>query len=52
MKGKLKIMHCLTNDMVMDFHAKPLQGQKFVEFRNMIVNFDDDLKDKFGQLQQ
>ena len=50
--GKLKIVHCPTNDMVADFHAKPLHGQKFVRFRNMIMNFDDDLKDKFGHLQQ
>ena len=45
-------MHCPTNGMVADFHTKLLQGQKFVKFRNVIMNFDDDLKDKFGHLQQ
>ena len=51
-KSKLNVVCCPTDDVVVDFHAKPLQGHKFVKFRNMIMNFDDKLKDKFEHLQQ
>jgi hypothetical protein len=36
-KGNLSIEYCPTDDMVGDFHTKPLQGEKFCKFRNEIL---------------
>ena len=36
-KGNLSIKYCRTDDMVGDFHTKPLQGKKFRKFRNEIL---------------
>jgi hypothetical protein len=36
-KGNLQIKYCPTNDMVGDFHTKPLQGEKFRRFRDEIL---------------
>jgi hypothetical protein len=37
-KGNLSIEYCLTgDDMVGDFHTKPLQGEKFCKFQNEIL---------------
>ena len=36
-KGELEILHCPTDDMVGDFFTKPLQGAKFLAFRNLIL---------------
>jgi hypothetical protein len=36
-KGNVTIVYCPTDDMVGDFHAKPLQGEKFWKFRNAII---------------
>ena len=36
-KGNLTIEYCPTDDMVGDFHTKPLQGEKFRKFRNEIL---------------
>jgi hypothetical protein len=36
-KGEIKIQHCPTDDMIADFFTKPLQGNKFQKFRNMIM---------------
>jgi hypothetical protein len=34
-KGNVTIVYRPTNDMVGDFHTKPLQGEKFRKFRNV-----------------
>jgi hypothetical protein len=39
-KGNVTIVHCPTDDMVGDFHMKPLQGEKFRKFRNAILGCD------------
>ena len=36
-QGRLTIQHCPTLDMPADFMTKPLQGSKFLEFRNLIL---------------
>ena len=36
-KKDLKIEHCPTDLMVGDFFTKPLQGAKFLYFRNLIL---------------
>ena len=36
-KGNVQIEHCPATTMVGDFLTKPLQGHKFLEFRNMIL---------------
>jgi hypothetical protein len=39
-KGNVTIVYCPTDDMVGDFHTKPLQGEKFPKFRNAILGCD------------
>ena len=36
-KGNLKIRYCPTDEMWGDFHSKPLQGEKFRDFRTKIL---------------
>ena len=36
--GELTIEYCPTDEMVADFFTKPLQGQKFMDFRKLIMN--------------
>ena len=36
-KGNVMIEYCPTDDMVGDFHTKPLQGEKFHKFRDTIL---------------
>jgi len=36
-KGNVMIYHCPTDDMIADFMTKPLQGKKFLHFRNLIL---------------
>ena len=36
-KGNVTIEYCPTDDMVGDFHTKPLQGEKFRKFQNEIL---------------
>jgi len=36
-KGNLSIHYCNTHDMVADFMTKPLQGEKFIKFKNAIM---------------
>ena len=36
-KGNLKIAYCPTGEMIADFQSKPLQGVKFVKFKNDIM---------------
>ena len=37
----MEVVFCGTNDMVADYLTKPLQGEKFRGFRNMILGLDD-----------
>lgn len=37
---EVSIDYCPTDAMVADFFTKPLQGAKFIEFRNFILNLD------------
>ena len=36
-KGELKVIYCPTDEMIADYHTKPLQGEKFYKFRKMIL---------------
>jgi hypothetical protein len=36
-KGNVSIEYCPTDDMIRDFHTKPLQGEKFRKFRTEIL---------------
>jgi hypothetical protein len=36
-KGNVEIEYCPMNEMLGDYHTKPLQGSKFCEFRNAIM---------------
>jgi hypothetical protein len=40
-KGNLVIEHCPTDAMIGDFYTKPLQGQKFRDFRDDIQGEQD-----------
>ena len=35
--NELDVKHCLIDDMIGDFHTKPLQGRKFLRFKNIIM---------------
>ena len=35
-------MYCPTEDMVADYSTKPLQGSKFIEFRNIIQGITEE----------
>ena len=39
--GEVSIQHCPTDDMVGDYFTKPLQGSKFVRFRNLIMVYEE-----------
>lgn len=48
-KGEMQVVYCPTDDMVGDFFTKPLQGSKFVKFRNIILGLnDDEIKEGVG----
>jgi hypothetical protein len=36
-KEEISVVYCPTKDMIGDYFTKPLQGQQFVQFRNMIM---------------
>ena len=36
-KGELEVKFCLTDDMIVDFYMKPLQGAKFRKFQRIIM---------------
>ena len=36
-KNLVNIKHCPTEDMVADYFTKPLQGGKFIKFRDTIL---------------
>ena len=38
--GDLKVKYCSTEDMIADYMSKPLQGKKFIKFRNLIMNIE------------
>ena len=40
-KGELKIEYCTTDYMVADFFTKPLQGNKILQFRKLIMNLKE-----------
>ena len=40
-RGNVTIEYCHTNDMWGNFMSKPLQGKKFIEFRNAIQGEQD-----------
>lgn len=42
-RKELKILFCPTDEMTADFNTKPLQGSKFVQFRNQLqgISIDD-----------
>ena len=42
-RGRMRIEHCPTGDMVADFFTKPLQGAAFKKMLKTIMNIDDDL---------
>jgi hypothetical protein len=42
-QGKVPIEHCGTDDMLGDFFTKPVQGAKFIKFRNLIMNVSCDV---------
>ena len=35
--NEMQIVYCPTEDMIGDFYTKPLQGEKFVRFRKLIL---------------
>ena len=35
--GEMQIVYCPTEDMLGDFFTKPLQGEKFIQFCNLIL---------------
>ena len=37
-KGEIEIQHTSTHEMIADYFTKPLQGAKFLKFRNIIMN--------------
>ena len=36
-RSDVEIVHCPTDSMVGDFFTKPLQGSKFLNFRNLVL---------------
>jgi hypothetical protein len=39
--GELNVKHCGTDDMIADYFTKPLQGNKFRKFRDLIMGVTD-----------
>ena len=46
---ELKLIYCPTDKMIADFSTKPLQGTKFVEFRNQIQGICADDFEKYKE---
>ena len=38
--GELKIVYMPTDDMIADILTKPLQGDKFIALRRLLLNWD------------
>jgi hypothetical protein len=47
-RDEVKIEYCSTDDMIADYHTKPLTGWKFKFFRDLIMN----LSGKHHRVQQ
>ena len=45
-KKNLTIEYCPTDNMWGDFMTKPLQGEKFIKFRNLIMGITDEVTNK------
>jgi len=41
---KIRVQYCPTDEMVADFFTKPLQGSKFRQFRDAILNVPQTMK--------
>ena len=41
-RGEIDIIYCPAEEMLGDFHSKPLQGGLFRKFRNRIMNCELD----------
>ena len=39
--GEVSIVYCLNDEMLADYLTKPLQGAKFIRFRNRILNVQE-----------
>ena len=39
-KGNLKVKYCPTDQMLADFHSKPLQGKSFSHLRKQLLGHD------------
>jgi len=50
--GEIAITHCPTDEMTADFFTKPLNGKKFIKFRAMILNLQDDDLDRCSSSQE
>lgn len=49
--GELKIKHCGTDNLIADYFSKPLQGEKFRRFHDLILGIKDiDLTDQIRSM--
>jgi hypothetical protein len=39
--GIIKLSHCLSEKMIADFFTKPIQGRRFVQMQNIILNVQE-----------
>ena len=46
--GRVRVAHCPTTRMIADCLMKPLQGAKFREFRNHLLNISEPMQDGAG----
>ena len=47
--GRVRVEHCPTTHMIADCLTKPLQGAKFREFCNHLLNISEPMQDDAGQ---
>mmetsp|Transcript_7190 Transcript_7190/g.15685 ORF Transcript_7190/g.15685 Transcript_7190/m.15685 type:complete len:221 (-) Transcript_7190:165-827(-) len=40
-RKEVSVEYCPTDEMIADFFSKPLQGSKFLKFRNMVLNIQE-----------
>jgi hypothetical protein len=45
-KEEISIVHCPTEDMIADYFTKPLQGEQFTRFRDIIMGIVDDMSEE------
>ena len=48
-KKQIRIEHCPTTAMLGDFFTKPLQGNLFRKFRQLIMNYGAEYETAVGQ---